>query len=524
MNPNRPPSSAPNAADGSTVAHLPTSLASPATPALDRGLYVKWLRRSRPSVTFHESSEGPVPERWLQQIWRHQRLRRDALHLADGRTVQVLHPGFWNRQAGPDFRGAVVQFEGGSPISGDVEIDRTESGWRSHRHAGNPAYSRVILHVVWRAAPLPRDPPLLALEPHLDTALTELSGWLEEEAPGLLPASVPGRCSRPLATIPIDISVELLEQAAALRLHRKTTEFGIRARHVGWEGALWEGLMTGLGYRHNVWPMRRLAELLGPGRPMESSLGNDNLVLGWEARLLGVAGMLSEPGRTPPDSAHVRTLWDAWWHERAVWAGHTLPGSVWKLAGVRPANHPQRRLALAARWMARGTIVDDLTDWLQAEVAPSAGANELRTVLEPEEMEDSFWKWHWTLRSGRCAQPQPLLGDGRVTDLAVNIVLPWLLARALAGENQSLVAEIQRRYFSWPAAEENAVLRKIRQRLMGQSGRQLPHRAALQQGLMRISGDFCEPSGALCSGCTFPDLVAATQQPPTHGAPGSGRM
>jgi hypothetical protein len=43
----------------------------------------------------------------------------------------------------------------------------------------------------------------------------------------------------------------------------------------------------------------------------------------------------------------------------------------------------------------------------------------------------------------------------------------------------------------------------------------------LQQGLMRISGDFCEPSGALCSGCTFPELVAATQQPRSRWASGS---
>ena len=491
-----------------------------ATPALNRSLYVDWLRRSRPNVTFQEASAGPVPERWLQQIWRHQRLRRDALHLADGRALQVLHPGFWNREPGPDFRGAVVQFEGNPPVTGDVEIDRTESGWRSHRHMGNPAYARVILHVVWQAIPQPRNPPLLALEPHLDTALAELSVWLEDEAPGLLPVSVPGRCSRPLATIPIDTSVELLEQAASLRLHRKTTEFGIRARHVGWEGALWEGLMAGLGYRHNVWPMRRLAELLVPGRTMESGPEHPSRVVGWEARLLGVAGMLSEPGRATSDSDHLRTLWDAWWHERDAWAGHTLPGSVWKLSGVRPANHPQRRLALAARWMAGGMIADDLTRWLQSNFAPSAGAGQLRTILEPPEEEDAFWRWHWTLRSRRCGQPQPLLGDGRVTDLAVNIVLPWLLARAWAGENQALAAEIQRRYFTWPAAEENAVLRKIRQRLMGHSSRHLPQRAALQQGLMRISGDFCEPSGALCTGCTFPELVSATQRHPARGTSG----
>ena len=37
--------------------------------------------------------------------------------------VRVLHPGFWNHEAGPDFRGVALQFEGEEPSSGDIEVD-----------------------------------------------------------------------------------------------------------------------------------------------------------------------------------------------------------------------------------------------------------------------------------------------------------------------------------------------------------------------------------------------------------------
>ena len=33
----------------------------------------------------------------------------------DGRALTVLHPGFWNASAGPDFRDAVLQFAGEAP-------------------------------------------------------------------------------------------------------------------------------------------------------------------------------------------------------------------------------------------------------------------------------------------------------------------------------------------------------------------------------------------------------------------------
>lgn len=66
--------------------------------------------------------DGPPPERLLQAVWQHQRVLRDQLTLADGRSLRVLHPGFLNREPGPDFRDAIVQFGSDTPQRGDVEV------------------------------------------------------------------------------------------------------------------------------------------------------------------------------------------------------------------------------------------------------------------------------------------------------------------------------------------------------------------------------------------------------------------
>ena len=80
--------------------------------------YWQW-RSAQHAVSSLRETDTP-PEQLVQNIWHHQRLRREELRLLDGRTVRVLHPGFWNHGAGPDFRGAIIQFDRDPPVSGET--------------------------------------------------------------------------------------------------------------------------------------------------------------------------------------------------------------------------------------------------------------------------------------------------------------------------------------------------------------------------------------------------------------------
>ena len=112
--------------------------------------YAQWRLRAGVASVLHDDRDSP-PERLLQAIWQHQRLRRDQLRTLDGEAVRVLHPGFGSVEGGPDFRGAVVQIGDAAPRSGDVEVDIRTSGWRAHGHDRNPAFQNVFLQVVWDA-------------------------------------------------------------------------------------------------------------------------------------------------------------------------------------------------------------------------------------------------------------------------------------------------------------------------------------------------------------------------------------
>ncbi|RME89398.1 MAG: DUF2851 family protein [Verrucomicrobia bacterium] len=464
-------------------------------------LYRQWLDPGRLCPELREVDADRPNERLVQWVWRQQRLRDDALRTAEGRRLRVLHPGFWNREPGPDFREAVLQFDDEPPVTGDVEVDLEPADWNRHGHGANPAFRQVRLHAVWRLNGPPAAPAAtVALQPALDAPFEEIVHWLESEHGEAAPAEE-GACARAWSRLPAALVTDLVEQAALVRLERKAHRIRARAREAGWEAALWEAVFTALGYKHNVWPMRHLARVLprlGADRPD---------VAGWQTRLLGAAGFLPRDltRRDPTVDRYVRRAWDRWWREQAAFQSICLPASAWRLAGVRPANRPERRLALAAHWLARGDVPGALEQWLAEDISPQRLIPSLAAVLRPGE--DDFWVRHWTLQAS-CATPMRLLGDQRLGDLAVNVILPWLWCRAEVGGQSALRGRVEERYLRWPALQDNAVLRLARARLLPAWEPPRPLRAAHQQGLLQMVRDFCGHSDACCRGCPLPARLA----------------
>lgn len=466
--------------------------------------YALWRARRRSADALRDENGFPA-ERLLQAVWQHQRLRRGELKTLDGQPVRVLHPGFASAEGGPDFRDSLVQIGGAAPRSGDVEVDLRVNGWRAHGHDRNPNFRNVILHVVWEDAKPPANAPaVLSLQSALDAPLGELGLWLENQSASVLPENLRGRCSAPLRALDETRLADLLGQAARVRFEAKAAQFSARARRGGWEQALWEGLFRALGYKHNTWPMQSLAE----ARDRWAGDGKGS-ALEFQARLLGIGGLLpADLTRSQKGSdAYLRRVWDCWWRERDEFADCAVPRAAWNFHGLRPANHPQRRLALASHWLADRNWISKIERWCAADLADGALSDSLLEILQIER--DEFWSWHWTWRSAQLKKPRPLLGAPRVTDLAVNVILPWLWTRAAEGKNARLQREIERRYLNWPAAEDNSVLKQARQRLLGTASRRMPRSAAAQQGLMQIVRDFCAHSNAICENCRLPAMTEA---------------
>ncbi len=65
----------------------------------------------------------------------------------NGSQIEVLYPGQWNVESGPDFLNARLAIDGKN-ITGDIEIHTYPGDWFAHGHTSDPKYKNVILHVV----------------------------------------------------------------------------------------------------------------------------------------------------------------------------------------------------------------------------------------------------------------------------------------------------------------------------------------------------------------------------------------
>jgi hypothetical protein len=236
---------------------------------------------------------------------------------------------------------------------------------------------------------------------------------------------------------------ELLHAAAKVRFQNKANAMLARAKNSGWEQVLWENLFRALGYKHNVWPMLNLAE----SKPSWSRGADSAFAI--QARLLGVSGLLPDDLTRAQKSSDtfLRRAWDCWWRDRDAFESCILPREIWKFHGLRPANHPQRRLALAAHWLAVENLVSKIEGWgameisdgraarphgrADPQVSPTKLVDSLRKIFQVER--DEFWSWHWTFKSARLQKPQPLLGASRVTDLGRRTAMRNSYTKSSAG-------------------------------------------------------------------------------------------
>src|SRR5437879_3005993 len=141
--------------------------------------------------------------------------------------------------------------------------------------------------------------------------------------------------------------------------------------------------------------MQCLAEL----RPRWSSEPADALPV--QARLLGVSGLLPlELTRSQASSdGYLRRVWDSWWRERDGFSDCLLPRALWRFHGLRPANHPQRRLALPSRWSVESDLAAKLAQWCARAVPDKALARSLLETLQVRAA--AFGSWHCTFREAR---------------------------------------------------------------------------------------------------------------------------
>lgn len=435
-------------------------------------------------------------ERHLQCVWGDPSLRPARLLSHRGEEVIVESPGVWNLEAGPDFLGAALRIGADRRrVAGDVEIHVHPSGWMGHGHRGDSRYARVVAHVTYFNSPLAESflPPgcvQIALREALAAnALFAFENIDTTAYPYAARADVPP-CSTELAGWAPEEKKRLLDAAGEERLRRKADRLAGAIAERGTEQVLYEEVMTALGFKHNKSPFRRLAELVKLAELRRSSSESPHHAY---ALLAGVAGLIPSGVRNEWDEetrSFVRATWDAWWKQKNAWEAQALRREHWKLAGLRPLNHPLRRLMAAAQLFAGR----DPLAWLDG--GPAAFSEGLRRLADP------YWSFREGLGGKRAAKPLHLIGGERADAIAINVVAPFLAA---IGRRNLFAGGLLE---GLPVEGSNAIIRHTARCLFGAD-----HPAKLydtgrrRQGLLQIFHDYCLNDRSRCATCGFPAML-----------------
>lgn len=254
------------------------------------------------------------PERLLQKIWLRGDFHRAALRTLDGREVRIVHPGKWNLLGGPDFTAARLRFgpEFSRETEGDIEVHLHASDWEAHAHARDPAYDRVMLHVV--LFPPDDGRPTVGVAGHeiatvvlLPLLHRGLEEFAADEAVEALAHRALARLPEELGRLPEQEREEQLHRHALARWRQKLHFSSIRLDRLGWDEACHHAALEILGYRYNRAPMLRIAGQFRLGKWVDGSADPDAL-------------LSREEGN-------------------------------WSVQGVRPANFPRTRLRQYAAWV-----------------------------------------------------------------------------------------------------------------------------------------------------------------------------
>ena len=413
-----------------------------------------------------------ISEKNVARLWKSGRLSR--FHDDMGNEVEVICAGRESTKPGCDFQDVVISINR-QKLVGDVELHLSSDLWQKHGHHVNPAYNGIILHVaMWQRGGLP-----VKLEMGAAVPTVILSGYITERS--LQSQRDEGRrrhcCYACVAKSPKAIK-KILLQAGMQRFSIKSANYAAALQGGDAGQALYKGICRALGYSRNTAQFEVLADRL----PLSSIIGHSHgSLIKKQAMIIGCAGLLPSQGafagRVLPCEriAEIEREWPALSEKPSP-----SPHLHWNFSYLRPGNHPLKRLVylshLIQKYESEG-LVRGFTGLIETALPGSESACLEKGLV---------------IKDGT-----PLIGTNRVREIAVNQVLPFLLACAVREGNISLATRAINIYSNYRAMAGNELLRYMKQHLRIEGSKDL--NACAQQGMLHIYHSFCRVKE--CSRC-----------------------
>ncbi len=410
-----------------------------------------------------------MKEEFLHYLWKYGLYDPASLIDDSGNKIVVIHPGYYNRDAGPDFFNSRILIDG-MEWAGNVEIHIRSSHFDVHGHNNDPAFNNVILHIVAE-----NDRKVFNSNGHeILTVRIDFDEKLYGRYLDLINNPFVIACQNEIGSLDKFYIRHWLNFLLVERLEEKSESILKILHETGndWEETFYRVLSRYFGFRVNTEPFEMLATSL-PFRIIRKHADNNFQI---EALLFGMAGLLGEGlFKEALDDTYYRDLIREYKILSAKYSLKQMHGWIWKFSRLRPVNFPTIRISqLAAMLSVAGGLFSKITD--------SVDINMLKEVFEVSA--SHYWDDHYVF--GKKSKMLVKNTGSQATDiLLINAVLPVMFIYGKSRSNSD-ICERAISFFEAIKPEENSIIDEWRS-----TGTEAES-AFYTQALIHLRNNFCK--------------------------------
>jgi len=409
-----------------------------------------------------------MTERLLQYIWQFQYYNKGELSTAAGEPLQILFPGQYNTNQGPDFSDAKIKI-GTTIWAGTVELHINTSDWKKHNHQQDNNYNNVILHVVWENDTKANELPVLELKSRVPKVLLQ-----RYEELMLSSSFIP--CEKMIHTVREITWKSWKERLLAERLLRKAAvvETHLQQNSYHWEATFWWLLARNFGMKVNADAFEAVARSLS----INILAKHKSQIHQLEALLLGQAGLLNE-NFTEDYPVMLQKEYTFYKNKYNL---QPINNPVFSLR-MRPGNFPAVRLAQLAMLVHHSVH-------LFAEIKEAAEVKNVKSRFDI--MANDYWHYHYRFDE-LSAFRKKKLGAAMIDNIIINTIAPVLFAYGNY-HNEQPYKDKALQWLEETTAEKNVITKGFEK--LG-----LENRTAYDsQALIELKNNYCHPKRCLDCG------------------------
>lgn len=348
-----------------------------------------------------------MTEKLLQFIWHLQYFNRNELLTEQGETLQIIQPGTWNTNQGPDFLSAKIRLSG-TTWAGNIELHIHTSDWFRHSHQTDSNFQNIILHVVWKNDEQENTSqfylPVLELQSRVSMLLLQrYEEWMNNLC------FVP--CEKSLHLVNELIWLKWKERLLVERLQRKSIYilqlYKQNIQH--WEETFWWMIARNFGIRVNADAFEAIAHSI----PINILTKHKGQIQQLESLLFGQAGLLN----TKFKEDYPQMLQKEYRFLQKKYRLQKVFVPL-KFLRMRPSSFPSVRMAQLAMLIHNSTHLFSKIKELQL-------LKEVKDLLDITA--NDYWHYHYRFEE-LSEYKVKNLGEDMVNNIIVNTIVPTLYA------------------------------------------------------------------------------------------------